>query len=381
MDFYSTCFVFALFVFVFSAITNRLFLKFSSNVGRRVVYNEGEVRWSSSQKPAFGGITFFIALLLSIVSFLLIYSDRAGEMNSREFFGFIFAAVFAFLTGLFDDAFNTRPLLKFACQILAAISIVFSGTVIYLCDSFFINAFFTVFWIVGIMNSINLLDNMDAIASVTVLGILAAILVLIAHAQIFELHYLYITIGLFAAIVGFLVFNWHPSKLFMGDSGSLFLGLTVAFLGIKFAWNAESILPNISATPDSFLFRRVFLALCIFILPITDTTSVFFKRIMAKRSPFKGGKDHTTHHLVYLGLRESLVACTFIFFSVIIVIAVYLMTPVFLEWNTFLSVAYAAGIVAVFSFFFIVANMNKNKDVYEIADENKDIENNKEISK
>lgn len=358
--------IFFLLALGFSIATNGLFLKFSSNLGLRNAKIEG-IRWSTDQKPSFGGITFYIVFLLSVISFFILDPEGAILFRNAEFLGFMLAVSIGFLTGLFDDAFNTRPLLKLFSQILAAIVLIFSGTYIQISGLYWLDITITVLWVIGIMNSINLLDNMDAIASVVVIGILGAILIVIQLNGAQDGSYAFVIIGLIAAISGFLFFNWNPSKLFMGDTGSMFLGIIVAFLGIKYAWNIE-IIDNPNVIP---LSNKIILVVSIFILPLTDTTTVFVKRIMSGRSPLQGGKDHTSHHLSYLGIKESYVALIFVLLALVSVFAVLKIVSLINNWNIFLSIGFFSLIILIFGSLFIIAHLNRSESHYQSPNKDK----------
>jgi len=358
--------IFFLLALGFSAITNGLFLKFSSNLGSR--HSKGDqIRWAKDEKPSFGGITFFIVFLLSIIAFLILDPEGAVLFQNTEFLGFMLAASIGFLTGLFDDAFNTKPLLKLGSQILAGVVLVISGTIINISSIYWLDLLITVFWVIAIMNSINLLDNMDAISSVVTIGIFSSILVIIQLNGSEDGSYAFVIIGLVAALCGFLFYNWNPSKLFMGDTGSMFLGIVLAFLGIKYAWNVE-LAGQIQTVP---LFNRLLLVLIVFLLPITDTTTVFFKRIMSGRSPFQGGKDHTTHHLFYLGLKERKVAMIYIIISLISVFIVLKMIELIFDWNSFMTLGFASYFIFVFGALFFIAHLNRSEDHYKSPEKDK----------
>jgi len=340
--------------FAFSLVINGLFLKFSDNLGLRSAKISG-TRWTSAQKPSFGGITFYILFLISVIAYSMI-DPFASLGRNIEFLGLMLAVSIAFVAGLFDDAFNTRPLIKLALQILAAAVLVFSGTYIQISGNQIADVALTFVWVIGIMNSINLLDNMDAISSSVVVFILSCFLVIMQLNGIEDGPYLFISFGLIAAIGGFLFFNWHPSKLFMGDTGSMFLGSVVAFLGIKYGWNLKMN----AAEPD--VWQRLIVVFVIFILPITDTTTVFIKRILAGRSPFVGGKDHTSHHLSYLGLNEKSVAVIYCVIGLITVLATVKLLPLFGHWNGFITLGYVTLISVVFLGLFYIANLNRDKE-------------------
>ena len=146
------------------------------------------------------------------------------------------------------------------------------------------------------MNSINMLDNMDGITAQTSFFIITTAIIFLSFNSGFEKYDYMICLGAIGSLIGFLFYNFHPSRMFMGDSGSQFLGLLVAIIGIKYFWNIEDF-----KTGTTIPTKQIVTVLIVFTLPIVDTTSVVINRIARKSSPFVGGKDHTTHHLSYLG--------------------------------------------------------------------------------
>src|SRR5215212_8527311 len=153
--------VFFLLCIIFSLLINRLFLNFVKTLGIR---NPGDamIRWSSQSKPAVGGFSFYIIYLLAIVSFSIFFDSNKVFLN-KEFIGILLATMLGFLLGLTDDAYNTKPLLKLAAQITCGIILAITSTVIKITPYEGLNYFITIFWTVGIMNSLNLLDNMDGV--------------------------------------------------------------------------------------------------------------------------------------------------------------------------------------------------------------------------
>ena len=358
--------IFFLLAMSFSVVTNGLFLKFSSNLGSRQSKGD-QIRWAADEKPSFGGITFFIVFLLSVISFLILDPEGAVLFQNSEFLGFMLASSIGFLTGLFDDAFNTKPFLKLGSQILAGMVLVISGTYISISGVYWLDVAITIFWIIAVMNSINLLDNMDAISSVVTIGILSSFLVIIQLNGSQDGSYAFVIIGLIAALGGFLFYNWHPSKLFMGDTGSMFLGIVVAFLGIKYAWNIE-----IADQPDAGpVINRLLIVLVVFLLPITDTTTVFIKRILSGRSPLQGGKDHTTHHLFYLGLKERWVALIYVMISLISIFIVLKMVGLIFNWNSFMTLGFGSYFILIFGSLFFIAHLNRSEDHYKSPEKDK----------
>lgn len=196
------------------------------------------------------------------------------------------------------------------------------------------------------MNSLNMLDNMDAITTTVSISImLSALTVLIFHQELNSIYFI-ILIGVIAAMTGFLYFNWHPSKMYMGDTGSQFIGVFLAAIGIKFFWNESP------PSGDLISARNLLLPMIVFIMPIIDTTCVTINRLAAGKSPFVGGKDHTTHALVYLGLNDKQVAMVFCFITIISVLLVFLIEKYITAWTHLYTLLFAGYFMALLSVFY-----------------------------
>lgn len=282
-----------------SLTVNGLLLKFSTNLGAK---NEmQQVRWASTTKPAFGGVSFFIIFLASIVFYAIFFGNSEILLNIK-FLGLLIASSLGFLMGLADDAYNTKPFLKFLVQFLCAIIFIFTGNVISTFQYEWLNIILTFLWVVGMMNSINMLDNMDGItSSISLIICSGATMILIFNANFNSIN-LILLIGLIASIAGFLYYNWNPSRMYMGDSGSQFLGTFLAGIGITYFWNAPDYFGQV--IPE----KQILIVALMFIIPLSDTTTVSINRILRGQSPFVGGRDHTTHHLSYMGLSDRHVA-------------------------------------------------------------------------
>ncbi|MFN2394881.1 MAG: MraY family glycosyltransferase [Bacteroidales bacterium] len=346
--------VFFVLALVFSLVINRFLLKFAKTLGIRNT-SETIIRWSPTSKPSLGGISFYIIFLFSIILISFLVPD------GRDFFvlktlGILAAVTVGFLLGLFDDAYNTMPLIKFFTQVGCGVILIVTGTYIDIFNSQILNYAITLFWVVGIMNSINMLDNMDGISSIVSLFILGAILVGMILRNDLSNPFIVIVIGGMAALAGFLFYNWHPSRMYMGDTGSMFLGVLLAAIGINSLWNGKGITGE---APD---VMRFFAVITIFALPIIDTTTVSIKRIARGSSPFVGGKDHTTHHLSYLGLTDSQVGWVFIFISLISLVITVILTNYIQSWQMRHNFLYGGYFIVLFLVMFVIANMNKEKE-------------------
>lgn len=315
---------FFIFTIVVALMMNGLFLRFSRNLGIR---SEGDlIRWSSTQKPSLGGITFFFLFLISIACYSVFFPYKFIPTD-KAMLGLLGSVTLAFLMGLADDAYNTRPLLKFLVQCLCGLIVANTGFLIEFTANEYINIAFTIFWVVAMMNSINMLDNMDAITAITSLFILLqAFLVLFMSQDYYNAHMI-IIIGVGGALLGFLFYNWHPSRLFMGDTGSQFLGIVLAIFGIQYFWNHPDV-------DNNYIRSKQFICVGLgFLIPIVDTTTVVINRMLKRKSPFIGGKDHTTHHLSYLGLSDSQVAMTYAGISMVSTVLIVVIQKSLTTWN------------------------------------------------
>ncbi len=349
--FYSLFFVIAI---CFSVLINFLILRFSRNLGMRNVKNNqfGGVRWGSTSKPSVGGFSFYIVFLISISVLGVIPVEDHGY---KQLIGLLSSCSVGFLLGLADDAYNTNPLVKFIGQFTCANLLVATGFQIQATTLPEINYIITVLWVIGLMNSINMLDNMDAITtSVSASIIIGAIVLIVLNGDVPK-SYLIIMLGVLGALIGFLFFNWHPSKIYMGDTGSQFLGVFLAAISILFFWNYRE-------SYSGFIELRQFLIpMLLFIIPLIDTTTVVIRRLARRQSPFVGGKDHITHQLAYLGLPDQWVAIVLTLISLCSIILVVFIFNNLDSWQlnyTFLLLGY---FLLVFIIFQILYNMAQKK--------------------
>ncbi len=311
------------------------------------------IRWGTQSKPAVGGFSFYIIFLLSIIIYSIFF-DSNQVFLSKQFIGILLASMLGFLIGLADDAYNTRPFLKFSTQVTCAVILLVTGTSINLSYLWWLNYLITIIWVVGIMNSLNMLDNMDGITStVSISIILSALAVMIFHHE-YDSVYFMIMLGVMAALLAFLYFNWHPSKMYMGDTGSQFLGVFLAAIGIRYLWNAEP------PTGDLISAKNFFLPIIVFIMPIIDTTTVVINRLSRGQSPFVGGKDHTTHALAYLGLTDSQVTLVFWVLTLISLLLVIIMEKFLGDWTHNYTFLFAGYFLSMFGIFFYAARSVRN---------------------
>lgn len=285
--------------FLLSTLINWILIKFSFNLGIRNLSKEEEIRWQK-KKPSVGGLSFYLVFLImfAILSNIInLGALKVLKYDDKVDLSLLISATLGFLIGLIDDARNTNPMLKLLGQISCGVVLTLFGIIIPISPNEFWNGLFTILWVVFLMNSINMLDNMDGMTSIVSFFILAGIFSLnsLDHLSLTSLMIL-VCIG---SIFGFLLYNFNPSRIYMGDSGSQFLGIVLAHLSIVYLWN------NRIDFGGYFQINQFFVPFMLFTIPIFDTTTVFIHRLLRKQSPFIGGKDHLSHHLVYLGFRDK----------------------------------------------------------------------------
>ena len=354
---YSIAFLATFFVvcIVFSFMINWLFLKVSFNLGTRNNLELQQERWSANIKPAIGGLSFFIIFLISI-SVIGILPRENPLFLDKHLMGIMAASSLGFILGLADDAYNTNPLVKFIGQLSCAFILILSDVYIKVTGVPALDFGVTVLWVIGLMNSINMLDNMDgittSISGCIVIGLIAVIFAKELHQNNFNLIML---VGVLGALGGFLFFNWHPAKMFMGDTGSQFLGVFLAACGIEYFWQFKD------NSGDVFEFKQFVVPMLMFIVPLIDTITVTFRRLMRRQSPFIGGKDHITHMLFYFGLTQRKVALTLITASLVSIPLCLLLLTGIIPWDRMATVSAFAYFALVFVLVQVIYNIGQKK--------------------
>ena len=256
-----------------------------------VAHPTGE-RWHDRTTPTFGGVGIFLGLLAGVAAALL-----AGVLEpGAELVGILAGASLLFAAGLVDDVRHLSPLAKLGAQFVAAGIAIAAGLRVELIGNDVFATVVAVVWLVGITNAFNLLDNMDGLAAT-----LAAVACGYFAIDAATLHdndlVLALALSLGFACVGFLPYNLRPRRgaaVFMGDSGSQVLGFMLAALGLAASW-----------TTAGTTVATMLLPLLVLAIPILDTTLVTLVRLAERRPVTQGGRDHSSHRLVYYGLSES----------------------------------------------------------------------------
>ena len=292
----------ALLTILFSYFLNLYFLKIAKNFTFK--NNQDQKRLVNNNVPPIGGLATSISFLI----FVRLLGKTDSEFMIIGLFGVMLSVI-----GILDDFYNLNWKFKLSSQVLFVLL-----PVVYL-DVFInfeallgvdlgniLNIAVSVTWIVLLINAINFIDNMDGLA-VVVTGSICIQFILFTY--YFDQNKLTdISIILLFSILGFLILNFPPAKIYLGDSGSMFIGFCLGFLSILFTWNAggQSMF-NYTITP----------ALLFFTIPVLDFFIIFDYRVRNKISPTVGGTDHISHRLLNLGLSETKTLSMFFIYSFI----------------------------------------------------------------
>ena len=242
-------------------------------------------RWHTRPTAMLGGVAIFAAVIGPLL--VMLPATRQSRIVMA-------ASAALFLVGLADDFLHIKPYQKLIGQLLAAAAVVYFGLMLPWTGSYTINVLITLFWLVGITNAVNMLDNMDGLAA-GVSAIAAAFLGwnFVANQQGSEALML---AGFAGALAGFLVYNRHPASIFMGDCGSLFVGFFLA---------CSALLNGSAGGRSRSVVAVLAVPVLVLLVPIFDTTLVTLMRKAAGRAASQGGRDHASHRLVALGLSEK----------------------------------------------------------------------------
>jgi UDP-GlcNAc:undecaprenyl-phosphate GlcNAc-1-phosphate transferase len=237
-------------------------------------------RWNARTIPLLGGVAVWASVSIAAVLTQLIDSGVAVLILG----GACMAAV-----GLVDDFVPLKPSTKLTAQIATACLVVALGITLPVSGSAVVDALLTILWIVAVTNAVNLLDNMDGLCA----GVVAIAAIGFAWSGVGQPHTAAYAAAIAGACAAFLVYNFKPASIFLGDAGSLFLGCSLAVLSALAGRSGPAGIVPAVAVPAILL-----------LIPLFDSVFVTLSRKLSARSPSVGGRDHTSHRLVALGFSE-----------------------------------------------------------------------------
>ncbi|MDI9337415.1 MAG: MraY family glycosyltransferase [Alphaproteobacteria bacterium] len=297
-----------------------------------------------SKTPTMGGIGFIFASFISI----LIWVGWKDLAEIREVFLATFCMI---LVGIRDDSVNLRPLYKLFVQIFAAELVinteklnVFSFININDPSIFLIILFHiaTLIFIIGLTNASNLIDGIDGLAGTYICFVFSFLGFWFLLNNFFT--YALCLFAFTGGVVGFLVYNWQPAKIFMGDTGSLPLGFILS-IAILFFVQHNLLLP------ESIWYKfnnNLSILIAVIYLPALDTFRVMFKRIVNSKSPFLADKNHLHHILVRVGFSHKQSTITLVLLNFVVLLVVVLLK----NQNEWYSILFLA-LISVFIIYFI----------------------------
>jgi UDP-GlcNAc:undecaprenyl-phosphate/decaprenyl-phosphate GlcNAc-1-phosphate transferase len=291
---------------------------------------DGKLKTQGEPVPYFGGLAIFIAFIIPLCLFFPF---------DKSILAILLAGSLVLLLGLIDDFGVLTPRAKFAGQFIAAIVLI-KGDILIRVDIFpeYLNLILTILWIIGMTNAINIIDIMDGLAAgISLIG--AGILFIVA---LINGHHLIAmcAVTLLGSLAGFLPYNFRPAKIYMGDAGSMFLGLTLGTLAIIGNYTAENRLA----------FFNPFL---IFGVAIFDTAYVMILRAMRGRSMFLGSNDHFAVRLRKHGWSIiKIVVCSYLLAAILGGLALY---------NMYIEPDKSIALYSVISGFFVLLGWRLSK--------------------
>jgi UDP-GlcNAc:undecaprenyl-phosphate GlcNAc-1-phosphate transferase len=287
--------------------------------------------------PSLGGVGIVASVLITFSYFV--------SFNLNPELQYLFAAsLILFFIGLKDDLLVISPFKKFAGQFLATFIMVYKGN--FLIESFYgflglndlgpiLSTLFTFITILMIINAFNLIDGVNGLAAL--MGIISCVFFGCTFYTANEIGYSILSFSVVASLIAFLFFNWSPAKVFMGDTGSLFLGLVNSILVIKFI--------NLGVIGNEYftISENALMGFAVLFIPLIDTLRVFIVRMLNKKSPFFSDVNHIHHLLLRRGLSHIQVSLILALFSITFIVIAYAIQ--FLGINRAISVLFSLGIV------------------------------------
>lgn len=287
--------------------------------------------------PRIGGLGIYAAFMVSMLT-VMVFTDLSADVF-HELVGLMVSGTMIVILGLIDDYTNLPAKVKLAGQIAAAcVLVAFDVRIDFISDPFgdflYLEVFAipaTIFWIVGLTNTVNLIDGLDGLAA-GVATIAAVTIFLVALQQDFLLVAV-LTAALAGAAIGFLYYNFNPARIFMGDTGSMFLGFMLAGISIigavKSAATIALIVPILALG-----------------LPILDTTFAIVRRYRGGVPIFKPDKGHLHHRLLDLGFSQRQAVLLMYVISALLGLSAVALTEV----STQIAIAIVCVVVAVVLF-------------------------------
>jgi UDP-GlcNAc:undecaprenyl-phosphate/decaprenyl-phosphate GlcNAc-1-phosphate transferase len=320
-----------------SFVLTRFVRDFASRRGWVAIPSQ-ERHLHSSPLPRLGGVAIFISFSLSLLAAALVASHLPtlhSAFSLKTVLTILAPATLVFLLGVYDDLHPVGPYVKFAVQAIAATMLFMGGLRILNIPVLFgehklpsiVGLAFTILWVLAITNAFNLIDGLDGLAAGSALfsTLVAFVVALLSGSSLVTV----MTIALAGAILGFLRYNFNPATIFLGDSGSLFIGFLLSALALEGAEKAPTIV-------------AVAIPVVSFGLPILETSLSILRRLISGRPVFTADREHIHHKLLQHGLTHRQVVIVLYAVS-----AMFALLSLFLLWPTGSSLGLVLAVLGI----------------------------------
>ncbi len=287
--------------------------------------------------PYLGGLAIWLTFILTLLAVRFLTHFPSGTLRNLR--GIFYGGTLITVLGLIDDIWRLDYRVKFFGQFIASIILILYNIRIEFIPSLSLSIFLTIFWVVGITNAINIIDIMDGLAAgVAVIAGLAFSFIALPTEKIYVN---FAALAIAGSCLGFLRYNWQPARIFMGDSGSLFIGFILAAISLGESYT----------TINNIGLLAPFLVLGI---PIYDTLIVMFFRMLKGKSIFVGSRDHFAFRLEAMGYERQKVVLINLYLSAVLGFAAFLITMVRFEFAVIMyaliiafAIIYATRLISV----------------------------------
>lgn len=305
--------------------------------------------------PRLGGLAIFGGFVATVIAMGVADSD----FLQPEILGLLVGGALIVIVGIFDDTWDLSPKVKLLGQIIAAASVIpFGLSVDFVTNPFlgpdtlelgWLRVPMTIFWIIGVTNAVNLIDGLDGLAA-GITAIAAMTLAVVAWTQ-GQILVVYLALILAASSVGFLKYNFHPARIFMGDTGAMFLGFSLACLSIMGLAKVATVI-------------SVFIPILIVGIPILDTGFAIFRRYQKGQPIFQADKDHLHHRLLALGFSHPQTVLIIYAINIVLGVTAVVLTSVSTAQSVFILILLASLILVAAD---RVGILGRPASVHEVA--------------
>ncbi len=306
-----------------------------------------------------GGISIFCSFTLTVLLFSAIF-------NFQQPIIVIISSIILFATGLKDDIYGIGSFTKLTLSIIVASILVFVGDfrltslygVLYIDDiNMLVGGFFSILLIIFLNNAFNLIDGLDGLAGT--IGVIVNLTFGVLFAYSGHVSSALIAFSMLGSLIGFLYYNYPPAKIFMGDTGSLVVGMVSVILAIQFIE-----LNKLDGINKPYFYSAPAIAVAILIIPIFDSLLIFFLRIINSKSPFHGDRNHIHHRIQRLGMSDL---------KVVLILSAINITVIFLTFmlqslGNFTLIILQLSILFIIHCILVLLTNKKNNQVFKFSD-------------